>query len=118
MAALAAFFESSIPVLPTLDTLAPNALRHEHTAALPLYWYRLRSPRVRRNLRHDHAAPLAAPSEVSLPDDSPLYSTPETLARHEHTAALPLYVGTDRVSTVHSKEGSPAQERIAASGAR
>jgi hypothetical protein len=54
-------------------------------------------------LRHDHVAPLAAPSELSLPEDGPLY--PDTLAhnapasRHGHTVALQLYVGTDKVST-------------------
>ncbi len=43
-------------------------------------------------LRHDHTAPLAAPSEISIP----AFPTSYTLARnapalrHEHTSALPL----------------------------
>jgi hypothetical protein len=90
-AVLAAFSDSSITVYSTSDTLARNApaLRHEHTAALPLYGTACEAPA----LHHDVAAPLAAPSE--LPEDAPFY--PETLARnapvlrHEHTAALPHY---------------------------
>jgi hypothetical protein len=77
--ALAAFSDSSIPVFPTSDTLARNApaLRHEHTVALPLYGTACEAPVF---CRHDHAAPPAAPSEISLPEYGPLYPTSDTLA--------------------------------------
>jgi hypothetical protein len=111
-AALAAFSVISITVYSTSDTLARNeqALRHEHTAELPLYGTACEAPA----LCHDHAAPLAAPSERTLPEDAPFY--PETLARnapalrHEHMVALPHYIGTDRVST--QMRGRPRKKAL------
>jgi hypothetical protein len=97
--ALAAFSHSSITAYSTSDTLAP-ALRHEDTAALPLFGTACEAPA----LRHAPAVPLAAPSEeVPLFHDTLPRNAPAS--RNEHTEALPHYVGTDRLST--QKRGCP-----------
>jgi hypothetical protein len=77
-AALAAFSDSSITVHSTSDTLARNApvLRHEHTAALPLYGTACEAPALRHE-SHDHAVPLAAPSDdVSFYHDTLAHNAP------------------------------------------
>jgi hypothetical protein len=113
-AALAAVSDGSITVFPTSDTLARNAMnirRHYHST-VPL----AKPRRCAMNMGPLRCSDplLLPPSEFSPPEEHPLYPTLDTLARNapasrnEHTAALPLYVGTDRVST--QRRGRPRKK--------